>query len=380
MKMNKEDVRAEYLNATNPLFNNRKLRLGTFGTNLSGGCTVSTVEGALEADWDSVTTLAEMAEDMQFEAIVPVGRWRGFGGKTDFNGAGFDSYSFSAALSAQVKYPSVFATSHTSTVHPVMAAKQATTIDHVSRGRFSLNLITGWYKAEFDSFGQEMPEHDARYDSAAEWLDIVKLLWESDKPVDYTGKYYQVRQALLKPQPIQQPRPPVMCAGQSTKGRAFAARHADIMFIIPQQRDSAANMRAEIELFRKTAREEAGREMRLWSYMYVIQGDTEEEARKLYHHVVHERGDWEAVDNTLNAMGMSNQSMPPEIRNKFREDFIGGFGGVPMVGTKEQVVERLAMMAEAGLDGVLLSWPNYIDGMREFQEVTYPLLVQTGLR
>jgi hypothetical protein len=44
------------------------------------------------------------------------------------------------------------------------------------------------------------------------------------------------------------------------------------------------------------------------------------------------------------------------------------------------VVERLAMMAEAGLDGVLLSWPNYIDGMREFQEVTYPLLVQTGLR
>ena len=378
--MNKEDVRTEHLRATNPLFNDRKLKLGTFGTNLSHGCTVSTIEGALTPDWASTSVLARMADEMQFEAIVPVGRWRGFGGETDFNGSGFDSYSFAAAMAAQVKYPSVFATSHTSTVHPVMAAKQGTTIDHVSGGRFSLNLITGWYKPEFDSFGQEMLGHDERYDAAAEWLEIVKLLWVSDRPVDYTGKYYQVRQALLKPQPIQRPCPPVMSAGQSTKGRAFAAKYADIMFIIPQNRKDVAAMRAEIENFRAAARAESGRDMRLWSYCYLIQGETEAQAQKLYHHCVHEKGDWTGVNNVLDAMGMSNQSMPSEIRQRIKEDFVAGFGGVPLIGTKEQIVDGLALMADAGLDGVLLSWPAYIEGMKQFQRETHPLLVQAGLR
>jgi dimethylsulfone monooxygenase len=364
----------------NPLFNTRKLKLGTFGSNLSGGCTVSSMEGVLETDWASASILSSLADAMEFEAIVPVGRWRGFGGETDFNGTSFESYTFAAGMAAQTKHPAVFATTHVSTVHPVMAAKQATTVDHISGGRFALNLVTGWYKAEFDCFGLPLPDHDARYDSAAEWLEIIRLLWTNDRPIDYEGKYYQVRQALLKPQPIQKPFPPIMCAGQSKKGRQFAAKYGDIAFMIPENRGDKAAMREEIHRFRKSLCDESGRDVRLWSYAYVIQADTEEEAKRIYHYCVHEKGDWTAVDNVLEAMGMSNQSMSPEAKLRIKEDFVAGFGGVPLIGTKEQVVEGLQSFSDAGLDGVLLAWPAYIDGMRRFQQETYPLLVQAGLR
>src|ERR1700675_112840 len=124
-------AREEALAATNPLFNARKLKLGTFSTNLSGGCAISTMDGVLQADWHAATALGKLADEMQFEAIVPVGRWRGFGGVTDYNGAGFECYTFAAGMGAQFKYPAVFATSHVPSIHPVMAAKQATTVDHI---------------------------------------------------------------------------------------------------------------------------------------------------------------------------------------------------------------------------------------------------------
>src|SRR6201999_4431050 len=77
-----------------PLYNDRALKLGTFSTNLSGGCSMSTVDGLLEAAWDQTTALARMGAEMEFEALVPVGRWRGFGGATNFNGAGFECFTW----------------------------------------------------------------------------------------------------------------------------------------------------------------------------------------------------------------------------------------------------------------------------------------------
>src|SRR6266571_3718264 len=95
----------------NPLFNDRKLKLGTFSSNLSHGCAITTIDGVLKADWQSTLALA------------PVGRWKGFGGVTNFNGAGFEPYTWAAAIGAATKFPAVFATSHVPTVHPIMAAK-----------------------------------------------------------------------------------------------------------------------------------------------------------------------------------------------------------------------------------------------------------------
>ena len=86
--------------ASNPLFSKRKLKLGTFSSNLSGGCAISKIDGVLKADWPSTMALARMGDEMEFEALVPVGRWKGFGGATNFNGEGFECFTWAAGIGA----------------------------------------------------------------------------------------------------------------------------------------------------------------------------------------------------------------------------------------------------------------------------------------
>ena len=266
--------------ASNPLFGKARLKLGTFCTNLSGGCTMSSIDGLLQADWPSTVELAKMAEEMGFEALVPVGRWKGFGGATDFNAAGFECYTWAAAIGALTQRAAVFATSHVPTVHPVMAAKQAATIDHVSNGRFTLNVVTGWFEPEIAMFGAPLMDHDRRYDAAAEWLDIIKRLWTAEEEFDFDGAFYHVKRARLRPLPIQKPYPAVMSAGASPRGRHFAARYADIAFTNLEAHD-LESMRARVDSFRRLAREEYGREIQVWTNSYIFQGETEADAKRV---------------------------------------------------------------------------------------------------
>jgi alkanesulfonate monooxygenase SsuD/methylene tetrahydromethanopterin reductase-like flavin-dependent oxidoreductase (luciferase family) len=375
-----KNVRSEMLNTTNPLFNDRALKLGTFCSNLSGGCTISTMDGVLGASWADSTALAKMADEMEFEAIVPVGRWRGFGGQTDFNGSGFECFTFAAGVAAQTKYSALFATSHVPSIHPVMAAKQATTVDHISSGRFALNLVTGWHKTEIEIFGAPLLEHGKRYECAAEWLEIIKQLWQRDEPYSHDGQYFKVDQALLKPRPIQSPYPPVMCAGASTAGRHFAAKYCDVAFAALENRENLESLQATVRQFKDLARKEYGRELKVWSHAYIFQGETERDARSMYNYCVHEKGDWVAVENLITTMGINSQTFTSEGLQKLKADFIAGWGGYPLVGTKDQIVDGLMMLNKAGLDGVLLTWPKYVEGMKQFQEETMKLVIQTGLR
>src|SRR6516225_12320963 len=100
----------ELRRATNPLFNNRKLKLGTFCTNLNGGCAISTIPETLKITWPNTVRLAQIADAMEFEALVPVGRWKGFGGVTDFNGQGFETFSWAAGVAGATNYSGIFAT------------------------------------------------------------------------------------------------------------------------------------------------------------------------------------------------------------------------------------------------------------------------------
>jgi alkanesulfonate monooxygenase SsuD/methylene tetrahydromethanopterin reductase-like flavin-dependent oxidoreductase (luciferase family) len=97
---------------------------------------------------------------------VPVGRWKGFGGATNFNGAGFECFSWAAGIGALTKYPAVFATSHVPMYHPALAAKQSAVIDHICNGRHAINIVGGWNQGELDMFGARMQDHEA----ATPWL------------------------------------------------------------------------------------------------------------------------------------------------------------------------------------------------------------------
>ncbi|MDR3421186.1 MAG: LLM class flavin-dependent oxidoreductase [Xanthobacteraceae bacterium] len=365
--------------ASNPLFNDRKLKLGTFCSNLSGGATMASIEGILQAKWESSLALARLADEMTFEAIVPVGRWKGFGGTTNFNGEGFECFTWAAAMSALTRNCGVFATSHVPTMHPVMAAKQAATIDHIGGGRFTLNVVTGWYRPEIEMFGAPLLEHDTRYDMAVEWLEIIKRLWTSEDEFDFDGKFYQVKRAIIAPKPVQKPHPAIMSAGASPKGREFAARHADVNFINLDAHDFEA-VKARVDASRKTAWEECKREIQVWTNAYIFQGDSEAEARATYEDCVFKNGDWEGVENLVNIMGLNSLSIPAPALQTLKQHFIAGWAGYPLIGTKEQVVDGLALLERAGFDGIVLSWPRYLEDMRQFKAETFPLVQQAGLR
>lgn len=368
--------------ARHPVFNDRTLRLGTFSSNLSGGCAISTIDGVLEATWDQTLSLARMGDEMEFEALVPVGRWRGFGGETNFNGAGFECFTWAAGMGSATERAGLFVTSHVPTIHPVMAAKQATTIDHISRGRLALNIVTGWHTPEIEMFGVKQLAHDDRYAVAQEWVDIIRRLWTADEPFSFDGKYFRVTDAAIAPKPVQGPHPVLMNAGGSGPGRHFGARNCDVVFVSADlaQQDPQA-MRAKVDDFKRLAREEYGREIKVWTNAYIVQEDTEAEAKRFLDHYVNERGDWEAAQNLVTSMGLNSQSFDPETLQEMKFHFIAGWAGYPIVGTREQVAETLiALSTEGGLDGVLLSWPRYVQDMARFQAETHPLLVEAGVR
>src|SRR5262249_29378538 len=211
-----------------------------------------------------------------------------------FNGPGFETYTWASGIAAATNYSGVFATSHVPTIHPMMAAKMGMTVDHISGGRFALNVVTGWHRSEFDMFGAPLMAHDDRYDMAVEWLDIIKRLWSEGGEFDYNGKYYQTKKSYLEPKPIQQPYPAIMNAGGSDKGRHFAAKHCDMVYVVFGSHDFN-DCKAKVDAYRDLARKEYGRDIQIWSYAYVVQGETEKEAKDYFDEYVNQKGDWQAA-------------------------------------------------------------------------------------
>lgn len=364
---------------SNPIFGDRKLKLGSFQTNLDSACIMSELEGRHHITWPNTVACAKLADAMEFEAIVPVARWRGFGGKTNPQGPGFETYTWAAGLGALTQHSSVFSTSHISMYHPIVTAKQSTVIDHITNGRFCLNIVAGWNKPEIDMFGNPMLEHDDRFTCAEEWLSIVKRLWTEDEEFDHVGKYYKIEKGYLQPKPIQKPYPPLMNAGGSERGRHFAAKNCDIAYVaFPEY--SFDECKRHVDAYRKLAREEYGRHLQVWALAYIVQGETEKEARDFYDYYVNQKGDWEAATNVITTIGLNAKTFLPERLAKMQSNFIAGWSGIPLIGTKEQVVDQMAMLSKAGVDGLMISWPRYEEGMRNFQSTTLPLLKQAGLR
>jgi FMNH2-dependent dimethyl sulfone monooxygenase len=368
------------MSSSNPILSSQsRIKLGTFSTNLTCGGTMSLAEGMLKVDWPSTLDLARIADEMKFEAIVPVARWKGFGGQSNFNGESFEVFTWAAGLTARTSHSSVFATCHIPTVHPLFAAKQATTIGHIGGGRFTLNIVTGWYTPEMEMFGINLLDHDGRYTMAEEWVQVVTRLWHESEPFDFAGQFYQLKRAELHPKPIQRPRPLLMSAAGSERGKRFAAAYCDICFVLTDSH-TLEDMEARVNQYRYFARSEFSRDVQVWTNAYIYQGDTERDARATWNEVVVEKPDLIALGNYLELIGLQSQQLPLHVYDKVKKHFLAGWGGYPIVGDKNQVVDRLSILKKAGFDGVVLTWPRWHEGLLRFRDEVMPLLEEEGLR
>jgi FMNH2-dependent dimethyl sulfone monooxygenase len=356
------------------MYGEQKLKLGVFNFNCSGGMTMVD-DSPHRIEWETMREIALKADRMGLEAVVPVARWRGFGGSGNFNGESFEPFTWAAGLAEATERTMVFATVHLPLIHPVAAAKMAATVDHVSGGRLGLNLVMGWFTNEMKMFGVSQREHDDRYAYGTEWLEIVNRLWTEEEPFDFHGRFFDLEEAQSWPKPLQRPRPVLINAGSSPVGLDFAAREVDFNFTSVTTVGAAREFTPR---FRARAREEYGREAGVITNAVVICRDTEREAEQAYEEIL-AAGDWEGARNVMKVLGIESQSFGEHIR-EFESKFVVGFGAHAICGTPEQVVEGLAQLSEAGIDGVFFGLPDYVNELDHFDDRVMPLLRQAGLR
>jgi dimethylsulfone monooxygenase len=362
-----------------PVLNDEnELKLVMFGINLRGGVTMSDVPGGIRADWEENRQLAVRADDMGLDAIVPVARWRGYGGQANLGDRSFETFVWATALLAATRRIQVFATFHVPVAHPVLAAKMAATADHVSGGRFGLNIVAGWNADELAMFGLTQKEHDERYDVADEWTRVLKQLWTVEGGRDFHGRYFDIADGFSEPKPLQKPYPVVMNAGTSPAGRRFAAKHSDVIFAGLTNFDTA---RQQISEIKQLARAEFGREIRVFGRAHLVIRDTERAALDYYDYVHRQVADVEAAANVTGMSKRNSQSTDWSAdEKKILEGMTAGFWAIPVVGTADQVTGKLLALKEAGVDGVAVSWVDYDEGLDQMERLILPRLVQAGVR
>jgi alkanesulfonate monooxygenase SsuD/methylene tetrahydromethanopterin reductase-like flavin-dependent oxidoreductase (luciferase family) len=361
------------------LFGGNRMKLGVMAFNCSQGSTITTVPEAWKLNWPDTKEIVQAVDRSGMELVLPVGRWRGYGGPSDFNNATYESFTWASAVGALTEHLGVIATVHVPLAHPLMVAKMSSTIDHVTNGRFVINLVGGWFKNEFDMFGAHMRPHDDRYKYAKEWLDFLRLAWTEDKEFDFKSESFDAKRVWSQPKPIQQPYPPVMNAGGSAAAQDFTTRYCDMNFVLLKDRTDLERAQKQIEHLKNMARSH-GRESRIWIHVYVVCRETEQEAQDYLKHYVYEKGDWEAAGNLLKIFGMQTETLDNKTLESHKAHFIAGHGGYPLVGTAEQIVEELAKLADIGVDGCLISWVDYKNELRQWIDEVLPLTEQAGLR
>lgn len=213
------------------MHNRNRFKLGLFGANCSNGRAMTTAKERWLGDWDSTEKLADLADAVGIDFMLPIARWLGYRGATNHQGSSYETVTWATALLARTRRMTIFATVHAPLVNPVLAAKEFATADQVGRGRFGLNVVIGWNDTEFNMFGvQKQHAHEDRYRYGQEWIDAVKRMCGPEDGFDFKGEYLKLPGLRLHPKPFGGTFPLVMNAGKSPAGRRYAIRNTDALF------------------------------------------------------------------------------------------------------------------------------------------------------
>ena len=360
-------------------FDQHKLKLGLFGLNCSGGLSATLVSERWGGTWAENLTIAQMADDAGLDFLLPLGRWKGYGGETDHNGESLETLTWACGILAATKNIMAFGTVHVPLFNPIVAAKQMVTADQIGGGRFGLNIVCGWNLGEFNMAGVELNSHEARYEQGQEWVDIVSKAWTADEPFDYAGNHYSVKGALMKPKPVSGDRPLVVSAGNSERGREFAARNSDMMFTgikvnIEEISQDIAPLKAQAKTF--------GRDIGIFTNCYVVCRPTRKEAEDYHDYYALEMADQGAVENLIVGRSVRGRfdGLPEEMLRNLKQRAGGGNGAYPVVGDPDDVANLLIRLNEAGIDAFAMGMANYLEHFPFFRDEVLPRLEKAGFR
>ncbi|GAA0604957.1 dimethyl sulfone monooxygenase SfnG [Kribbella sandramycini] len=336
--------------------------------NVSGGLVTSDIEQRTSWDYEYNKKLAQTAERVGFEYALSQVRY------TASYGAEFqhESTSFSLALLLATERLKVIAAVHPGLWQPGVLAKFGATADHLSGGRFAVNVVSGWFKGEFTALGEPWLEHDERYRRSAEFLQVLRKLWTEDH-VEFAGDFYRIRDFTLKPKPGVVPE--LFQGGNSTAARDNAGKHSDWYFSNGKDFDGVTEQLLDV---RRSAQEAGGREVKFGLNGFIIARDTEKEARETLREIV-AKANKPAVEGFRDAVTQAGRSAPDGKgmwADSSFEDLVqynDGFRS-QLIGTPEQIAERIVAYRRRGVDLILGGFLHFQEEIEYFGARVLPLV------
>jgi FMNH2-dependent dimethyl sulfone monooxygenase len=321
-----------------------------------GGWLRNIPDEGMEASWDYVKRLTQRSEatgwDLTLVAELNLNDIKGV------EAPALDAWSTAAALAAVTDSIELMVAVRPNFHQPALFAKQAANIDNIAGGRLALNVVSSWWAQEAQSYGLEFDQHDDRYGRTSEWLRVVEGLW-SESRFSFEGERYRLEDAICEPKPVR--KPVVYAGGESEAAKTMIAAQCDAYVMHGDPVEAIAPKIADMEARRERA---GGPPMQFGMAAFAIVRDSEAEAMRELERITQlpptpPKG-FDNFDQWL-----SGTQLEREL--KLQEYSVSNRGLRPnLVGTPEQLRERIAEYEEAGLDLLLLQMSPQAEEMDRF--------------
>jgi len=324
-----------------------------------GGWLRNVEDENMEASWDYVSRLARRSEEIGFDVTLIAEL-----NLNDIKGvsaASLDAWSTAAALAAVTQRLELMVAVRPTFHLPALLAKQAANIDRISGGRLSLNVVSSWWADEARKYGVAFEQHDDRYARTAEWLAVLDGVWSQDQ-FSFSGNYYRVEETVLQPKPVSRPRPTIYAGGESEAAKELIARRCDAYLM---HGDPPGKIRERIADVSARRARWGLPPMKFGVAGFVIVRNTEEEARAELRRI---------TDVKQSAAGYQNYQQwlaGTQLEQRVSlEDYSVSNRGLRagLVGTPEQVAERIAEFEAAGVELLLLQFSPQHEEMERFAD------------
>jgi alkanesulfonate monooxygenase len=313
-----------------------------------------------DASWDRNRALVLEAEALGFDAVLVA---QHTANPYDDGRDQLEAWTASAALAALTRRIEIIAAIKPGLYHPVVLAKMALQIEHIAQGRFALNLVNAWNRAEFERAGLPFPPHDARYAYGSEWIGLVDRLMRGER-VTHAGPHFQVSDYQLRPAGSFRPRPTIYLGGESEPARALAASQADVWFINGQTLADVAALIADV-----ARRPAANGPLRYGLSAFVIAREPDAAAQDEHARLLALanrdavlRADTRARTDTASVMFAKTDAAASR--------HVGTNGGTAagLVGSYDTVASRIRAFHAAGIELFMLQFQPFEAEMRRFAE------------